>query len=334
MESNLPLITVLMPVYNGVTYLNEAIESILNQTFQNFEFIIIDDGSTDDSVKIIKSYDDNRIRLVENRNNLGQSETLNKGLRLAKGKYIARMDQDDISMPERFKKQLDFMENNSDVDVCGSWVQLMGKYNGIIELETQSEEIKISLLTNQNLTHPAVMIRKSTLVKYELNYNPTFTIGNDYDLWVRMFDYCSFANLPEPLLKFRMHDNQYSKILWEQNEVETNRILTNLLKKIGIHPDDSDLIIHKKLFTGYGIGSLLTGEVFKYLMRLRKSNLRKNIFDPVIFNEFLKKKWRRFMLNKNNKLLYWASVLLFFRPVSFLQFIENHFLHPIKHDNA
>ncbi|SVC41049.1 uncharacterized protein METZ01_LOCUS293903, partial [marine metagenome] len=115
-ESNLPLITVLMPVYNGAKYLNEAIDSILNQTFQNFEFIIIDDGSTDDSVKIIKSYDDNRIRLVENRNNLGQSETLNKGLSLTRGKYIARMDQDDISMPERLKKQFEFMENNSDVD--------------------------------------------------------------------------------------------------------------------------------------------------------------------------------------------------------------------------
>ena len=322
-----------MPVYNGATYLNEAIDSILNQTYNDFEFLIIDDGSTDGSVKIIKSYDDNRIRLVENRNNLGQSETLNKGLSLAKGKYIARMDQDDISMPERLKKQFEFMENNSDIDVCGSWLQLMGKHDGIVELETDSERIKINLLTNQNLAHPAVMIRKSTLVKYELNYNPTFTIGNDYDLWVRMFDYCSFANLPEPLLKFRMHDNQYSKIMWEQNEVETNRILTNLLKKIGIHPDDSDLIIHKKLFTGYGIDSLLIDEVFNYLRELRSSNLRNKIFEPNAFNEFLRIKWRRFMLRHNHKLLYWISTLLFFRPVSFLQFIENHFLQPIKHDN-
>ena len=132
------------------------------------------------------------------------------------------------------------------------------------------------------------MIRKDTLVKYDLNYNPTFTIGNDYDLWVRMFQYCSFANLPEPLLKFRMHDNQYSKILWVQNNAETNRILTDLLKKIGIQPDDSDLNIHKKLFTGYGIDSLFTGEVFKYLRRLRSSNLREKIFEPDIFNEFLR----------------------------------------------
>ena len=323
-----------MPVYNGATYLNEAIDSILNQTFNNFEFIIIDDASTDDSVGIIKSYDSSRIRLVENKKNVGQSATLNKGLSLAKGKYIARMDQDDISMPERLERQSKFMKDNPGVDVVGTWLQLMGKYNEIFELETKSEDIKMNLLTNENLAHPTVMIRKRTLVKYDLNYNPAYSVAQDYDLWVRMFDFCSFANIPEALIKYRMHDNQNSKILWEQNQVETNRILTNLLKIIGIHPDDSDLIIHKKLFTGYGIGSLFTGEVFKYLMRLRKSNLRKNIFDPVIFNEFLKKKWRRFMLNKNNKLLYWASVLLFFRPVNFLQFIENHFLHPKKHDNA
>ena len=226
------------------------------------------------------------------------------------------------------------MKDNPEVDVVGTWLQLMGKCDGILELETKSEDIKMNLLTNENLAHPTVMIRKRTLVKYDLNYNPAYSVAQDYDLWVRMFDFCSFANIPEALIKYRMHDNQNSKILWEQNEVETNRILTNLLKKIGIQPDDSDLIIHKKLFTGYGIDSLFIGEVFKYLMRLRKSNLRKNIFEPVIFNEFLKKKWRRFMLNKKNKLLYWASVLLFFRPVNFLQFIENHFLHPKKHDNA
>jgi len=333
-KSNLPAITVLMPVYNGATYLNEAIDSILNQTFNNFEFIIIDDASTDDSLGIIKSYDSSRIRLVENKNNVGQSVTLNKGISLARGKYIARMDQDDISMPERLKKKFEFMENNSDIDICGSWVELMGKYDGIVELETDSERIKINLLTNQNFSHPTVMIRKSTLVDYDLNYNPTFAIGNDWDLWVRMFEYCSFANLPEPLLKFRMHDKQYSKTMWEQNNAETNRVLTDLLKKIGIQPDGSDLNIHKTVIMGWGTDSLFIVEVFKYLMRLRTSNLRKNIFDPVILNEFLKIKWRRFMLNKKYKLLYWVSVLLFFRPVKFLQFIENHFSFSIKHHNA
>ena len=252
-----------MPVYNGAKNLNEAIDSILNQTLTNFEFLIIDDGSTDDSVGIIKSFDSSSIRLVENKNNVGQSATLNKGLSLAKGKYIARMDQDDISMPERLKKQFEFMENNSDIDVCGSWLQLMGKYDGIVELETDSERIKINLLTNQNLAHPAVMIRKDTLVKYDLNYNPAYSIAQDYDLWVRMFEFCSFANIPEALIKYQMHDNQNSKKMGEQNHAETNNVLMNLLERIGIQPNASDLIIHKKLLTGYGIDSILIGEVIQ-----------------------------------------------------------------------
>ena len=321
-----------MPVYDGAKYLNEAIDSILSQTCNDFEFLIIDDGSTDQSIDQIKSYDDPRIQLIINKKNIGQSATLNKGLDLARGEYIARMDQDDISMPDRLEKQLEFMEYNPGMDVCGSWLQLMGKHDGIVKLETDSEKIKMNLLTNVNIAHPSVMIRKSTLVKCNLNYNPTFSIAQDYDLWVRMFEHCSFANLPEPLLRYRMHENQSSKNLGKQNHVETNRILTNLLKIMGIQPDDTDLIIHKKVFTGYGIDSLFIVEVFKYLMRLRHSNLNKKIFDPVIFNEFLKIKWRRFMLYQKNKLLYWLSVLLFFRPVNFVQIIENHFFHPRKDD--
>ena len=334
MTKEIPFITVLMPVYNGTKFLGEAIESIVNQTFNEFEFLIIDDGSTDQSNELIKSYDDKRIRLFVNKNNIGQSASLNKGIKMARGDYIVIMDQDDISVQDRLKVQLEFMENHSNIDVCGSWLELFGTYGGIVKYETKSEKIKMNLLTNVNLAHSAVMIRKSTLVKCDLNYNSNLSIAQDYDLWVRMFEHCSFANIPEPLLKYRIHENQNSKSLGEQNIVETNRVLTNLLKKIGIHPDDFDLIIHKKVFTGYGIDSLFIGEVFNYLMRLRKSNLGKNIFEPVIFNEFLKLKWRRLMLNKKNKLLYWASVLLFFRPVNFLQFIENHFLHPKKYDNA
>jgi glycosyltransferase involved in cell wall biosynthesis len=312
-----------MPVYNGAKYLNESIDSILNQTLTNFEFIIIDDASTDDSVGIIKSYDSSRIRLVENKKNVGQSATLNKGLSLAKGKYIARMDQDDISMPERLERQAEFMEDNPQIGVCGSWLQLMGKFDGILELETKSEDIKMNLLTNQNLAHPAVMIRKDTLVKYDLNYNPAYSIAQDYDLWVRMFEFCSFANIPEALIKYRMHDNQNSKKMGEQNHVETNNVLMNLLERIGIQPNDSDLIIHKKLFTGYGIDSLMIGEVIQYLMRLRSSNLREKIFEPIAFNEFLKLYWRRFMFFQNHKFLYWFSVFLFFRPVQFFKVVKN-----------
>ena len=263
-------------------------------------------------MNIIKSYNDNRIRLIENKENQGQSKTLNKGINLARGTYIARVDQDDISRLDRLEKQLEFMEKNSDIDVCGSWVELMGKHSDVMNLETRSEEIKISLLTNQNLAHPAVMIRKSTLIKHNLYYDPKFIIANDYDLWVRMFEYCSFANIPEPLVKHRVHHNQFSKKFGEKNSFETNKILKILLKKIGVKTNDSSLIIYKKVFYGYDFEDLVISEVFKYLRKLRSSNIRNRIFKPDIFNEFLRLKWRRFMLSQNHKLLYWVLTLLFF----------------------
>jgi len=317
----LPKISVLMPVYNGSKYLDEAIKSILNQTFQNLEFIIIDDGSTDDSLKNIKSYNDNRIRLIENKENQGQSKTLNKGINLARGTYIARVDQDDISRLDRLEKQLELMENNTDIDVCGSWVKLIGKYSDIVNLETESEAIKITLLTNKNLVHPAVMIRKSTLIKYNLYYDSAFTIANDYDLWVRMFEYCSFANIPEPLVKHRVHHNQFSKKFGDKNSYETNKILKRLLNKIGVNTNQSSLIIYKKLFYEYDFEDLVIGEVFKNLRKLRSLNLRNKTFEPDIFNEFLRLKWRRFMLSHNHKLLYWILTPLFF-PTSKL-FVKN-----------
>ena len=120
-------VTVLMPVYNGEMYLREAIDSILHQTFTDFEFLIINDGSTDNSETIILSYDDSRIRYEKNDSNLKLIATLNKGIELAKGKYIVRMDADDISIPDRIEKQVAFLEKNPDVGICGSWFTAFGQ---------------------------------------------------------------------------------------------------------------------------------------------------------------------------------------------------------------
>ena len=127
-----PKITVLMPVYNGEKYLREAIGSILNQTFNDFEFLIINDSSTDSTREIILSYDDTRIRLEDNEKNIGLTHSLNKGLRLAKGKYVARMDADDISLPDRLEKQLAVIENNTDVSIVACWIDIIDKNNTYI----------------------------------------------------------------------------------------------------------------------------------------------------------------------------------------------------------
>ena len=299
MSTNSPLVTVLMPVYNGARYLGEAIESILNQTYTNFEFLIIDDASTDDSVEIIKSYRDSRLRFVENSENLGQAETMNRGLRLALSQYIARMDQDDISLSLRLEKQVGFMENNPQVGVCGTWMKYIGYGNSVLELATKDDLIKIKLLTTQNLAHPTVMIRNSVLNEYNLRYNGEYSPAEDYDLWVRMSDYCSFANLPEPLVKYRLHENQGSKIAEKRQSGSSNRVRRRLIESMKVHLENNDLLIHNKVFCGEDTDSLTVGEVFSYLMRLHCANRQSNIFEPVAFDEFIRSNWERFIIDLN-----------------------------------
>ena len=176
---NMPMISVIMPVYNGEKYLCEAIDSILNQTYTDFEFIILNDGSTDKTEEIILSYDDPRIVYVKNETNLQIVKTLNKGIALAKGKYIARMDADDISLPERFEKQLKFMEQYPSIDVCGTWMRIIDKPKQVWTYPEKHEEIKAQLLFNTPLSHPTLIIKKSFFndFKYE-NVANSFLLNN------------------------------------------------------------------------------------------------------------------------------------------------------------
>lgn len=198
------LISVILPVYNGEKYLKEAIESILNQTYTNFEFIIIDDGSKDSSLEIIREYEkeDERI-VVVSRENKGLIATLNEGMERAKGKYIARMDQDDISLPERFERQIKVMKNNN-IMVCGTYTKVIdedGKYIKDEIVPTQDDEIVKKLLECTNpLFHPTVMFKKFDNIFYnELAHN-----CEDYELWLKYTEIGKIENLPEYLLKYRI----------------------------------------------------------------------------------------------------------------------------------
>jgi len=284
-----------MPVYNGAKYLSEAIESILNQTFNDFEFLIIDDRSTDNSIEIIKSYKDRRIRLVENKQNLGQAETMNRGLGLADGRYVARMDQDDISLSSRLDKQVELMEKNPQIGVCGTWIKYTGYQNSILELETENDLIKIKLLTNQNLAHPTVIIRKSVLDEYSLKYDDQYSPAEDYDLWVRASKFCGFTNIPEPLVNYRLHENQGSEITGEHQSKIANRVRKRLIESVGVHIKNNDLLIHNTVFCGEDSDSLTINEVFRYLKRLQSSNRQKNLFEPIAFDEFIRSNWKRFI---------------------------------------
>lgn len=204
----MPKVTVLMSVYNGERFLREAIESILVQSFQDFEFIIIDDGSTDSTLEIIQSYDDTRIRLIENEMNLGLSRSLNRGLKLAKGQFIARQDADDVSEPERLARQVTFLETHNDVVLLGTSYQEIDTHGSLIgkrKLPCDYTEIRWSLLFFCPFVHSAVMLRKSIVLEQIGFYNEALAYAMDYDLWYRIARCLPVANLDEYLVRYRIN---------------------------------------------------------------------------------------------------------------------------------
>jgi len=207
---NNPTVTVLMTVYNGEDYLSEAIKSILNQSFTDFEFLIIDDASTDNSQSIIQSFNDERIRYVKNESNIGQTASLNYGLELSKGEYIARMDQDDLSKPDRFSLQLKFMEKNYDTVVVGSWAKSIdadGKYIYTIVHPTEFENIREAIACGCPISHSSAFFRRDEVVKSG-GYPEGLRFAMDWGLWIECIknDY-QIANLPYTLVSIRTHKN-------------------------------------------------------------------------------------------------------------------------------
>lgn len=202
-----PLVSVIMPVYNREKYVREAIESILNQTLSNLELLIVDDASTDNTRAVINSFKDIRITLFSLKENKGVSAAYNKGLRNARGLYIARMDSDDISMPDRLEKQLAYLENNPEFSVCGSWVKFMNSEN-IIKHKESHDEIITEMLIKCPLSMGAVMFKKEDLINYPLDEN--LRHGEDYELWSRVGWKVKMYNIQEPLLSYRTHNEQLS----------------------------------------------------------------------------------------------------------------------------
>ena len=223
-----PAVTVLMPVYNAEKYLRDAINSILTQRFTDFEFLIIDDGSEDGSAQIIASFDDGRIRFIQNNKNHGLIAALNKGIGLARGRYIARMDADDISHGDRLSRQFDFMETHNEVILCGTWFE-MTPSNRIIKHPFKHDEIKSAMLDYCALGHPTTMFRRDLLEEAALLYDESFVAAEDYELWTRMIKRGQVANLPDVLLRYREHEAQVSAQMRELQAINTGRCRVKML---------------------------------------------------------------------------------------------------------
>lgn len=208
---NRPKISVIMGCHNGEKYLDEAIESILKQSFSDFEFLIVDDASTDSSWQKIQGWKekDRRIRPYRNDHNLGLAVALNRALTYSKGRYIARMDADDISLPERFSRQLEVLERQN-VQICGTWTRSIGQFRSkVTRYPISHDEICAHLFFQSPFAHPTVMLTASLYENFK--YQENAGIAEDYDLWVRMSPQAVMANIPEVLLLYRVHKGQVSE---------------------------------------------------------------------------------------------------------------------------
>jgi glycosyltransferase involved in cell wall biosynthesis len=205
-----PLVSVVMSAYNSERYLRETLESISAQTFADYEFIVIDDGSTDGTGQILHeaARRDLRLQVITFQQNQGTVAGINRGLALARGKFIARMDSDDICRLDRFEKQVTFLETHPGIGLLGSSMTLIdpsGRELGRLSAPGDDSRIRWASLVSNPFAQPTIMIRRAVLVQHNLNYRPKHP-AEDYDLWVRLLQYTRGANLPDPLVRYRVHD--------------------------------------------------------------------------------------------------------------------------------
>ncbi len=243
-----PQVSVVMPVYNGEKFLREAIDSILSQTFQDFELIIIDDNSTDGTVSIVTSYNDRRIRFHSSSQRLKLAGALNLGIEKAQGTYLARMDADDICEPERLGQQHAFLEQNKHIGICGTWTNLFPVPEQHLEkYPLTTDEVQALSLFHSPFAHPSVMIRKEVLtsnhLKYDVDYYPT----EDFDLWCRALKFTQGANLNEALLRYRLHPDSLTRTDWSLMDEQAARITLKSLQELGITENMDQARYHRKV---------------------------------------------------------------------------------------
>ena len=286
------MISVVMPVYNGESHLKEAIDSILNQTYTDFELLIINDGSTDRSEEIILSYNDNRIKYILNEANLGIVKTLNKGIELSTLKYIARMDADDISMPHRFERQVAYMEANPGIVACGS--NILKFYNDDINQTNSSniyiedKELKVRSIFYTAFWHPTMMLQTKVLKDHQLRYRLDFKYAQDKAFWIHISKHGALTNINEPLLYYRVHENQVSSKFFAEQYAISMSVTREALLNLGVDMSGiSDKIVG---YIAYPQRCEDVNELYmvdKFASKFLKALSQKPDYDAIVAKKFI-----------------------------------------------
>jgi glycosyltransferase involved in cell wall biosynthesis len=287
-------VSVIMAVYNGEKYLKESIDSIINQTFKNFEFIIINDGSTDGSLKILDSYkDDDRLKVLNNEQNKGLIYSLNRGINEARGIYIARMDADDIAYLNRLEEQVALMDSNKEIAISGGEIKMF--FEGIpfvkrrLKVPCAYNEIQVESLFQSTFVHPSIIMRKSVLDKMNLKYEEKYKFAEDYGLWSNIIANNKCINLKKILLNYRVvkqsETRKANKDITQRREV-FKLIYNNYFENLGIKRNEKELNIH------FEICMIQNLKKFEYSLKEKElylKNLKEVLYETNLDKEYIEK---------------------------------------------
>jgi glycosyltransferase involved in cell wall biosynthesis len=297
----MPIISVLMPVHNGALYIREAVTSVLSQTFGDFEFIIVDDGSTDETPVILKEYNDSRVRVMRLERKSGICRALNAGLAVVKGDFVARMDADDVCMKNRLSSQLKFMRKHPEVGLCGGDVVRFGTGCASTVQRTMKryDQIRAFALFDNPFIHATVMLRRAVINEYSIRYDEEFVNAEDYELWTRIVDLFPCNNLRRVLVKYRVHDQNVTVRASEDMSIKGCRVFKRQLRELGLNPDDKQVAFHRQIGLGL-VDPLSTDELRRakqWLELIMQKNRHVKRYDEKSLKDVLSFVWYRLNYN-------------------------------------
>ena len=284
------LLTVLMPNFNNEPFLKEAIKSVIGQSFRDFIFLIIDDGSTDQSISIIESFDDPRIKLIKKDQNTGVVDTLNLGLKTIESKYFIRMDGDDISLPDRFLTLVNFMESNPEFGVCSSHLKLFGNTNEIWRQELNPIKLISKFIYCSGVAHGPSIFRTSVLKKNQILYRNLYPHLEDYDIFNRLRKVTKMTHIDQVLYGYRILNHNITVQNRNTQNLRYKEIYKEILLELNIEPNEKNLKLHLEYFLNEPILSDIR-DLLKHKKTILAKNLELKIYPHNELLEILNEKW-------------------------------------------
>jgi len=292
------MISIITSVFNCEKYINDFVKSIISQTYQNWELIIIDDCSTDLTYERLAQHEDARIKLFRNDINCGLTKNLNKALEIASGEYVIRMDGDDIALPTRFQLQIEYMDNNPKVALSGGWAYMFGLESGMMHCPLDEKRIRVRLLYDAAMLHPTFIIRKSIIDQYNIRYNEELRYAQDYDFEFQVSKLAHVANIPQLLIRYRIHDSQISKEKRDQQIKCANETRKKILEHLGITLTKAEMVVWSDFCNMLSSEEDALFILDDIIRRIIEANSRVDFFDQRLLRESLS--YRRQIYEKNN----------------------------------